>query len=372
MEQTGTNFRSGLAAGFIFALALALGAPVQAKQSASADELIRSAQRAVGQVARAAQSDPALDPDSGTSKPFWDAVKSLNESLDRAQTGLLLKDETFFSSLASASAMIRQAEVAWRMNESSDPHVREGIEALSAIVSALDENYGKEAARLKQGGELNPTERGQLEKLKSEQKALLKKLDEVEKNAARNNAEMKSAIEEMRRQSRRISNARWGVGDFVGSMIAMRIISDWLWGWHWWWGPWGGWCPGFISINIDIWDVWTDAYDYDWSLAALEVDAADLGLHDIDIDELELLEAESWLEASDFSLDDTDLVALSDGLDLGWDEVDTEIGLDVMHDIESNFSQIPYDADFSIETFDDVDIDDLGGAFDDFDLDFDW
>ena len=353
-------------------LALAFSGLANATQTASAEDLVKSAQRAVGQVARAAQDDPALQPGDAKSKPFWDALKSLNEALDKTGTGLILKDATFHSSLASVSALARQAEVAYRMNDSEDPHVAEGINALSGIVQALDENYSAEAARLKQGGDLTPSERQQLEKLKQQQKELLNKLDTVEKNAAKNNEEMKKAIEEMRRQSRRISDARWGVGDFVGSMIAMRIISDWMWGWHWWWGPWGGWCPGWIGISIDIWDVWIDVYDYDWAIVDLEIDIAELELHDIDIDEFELLETESWLEDGDFGLGEGDLEALSADIDIGWEDVDSDIGAEIMDDFATNFEQVPYEEEFSIETFDDYGIDDLGGAFESFDLDFAW
>lgn len=349
-----------------------LSAPVHAQQQASAQDLVRSAQRAVGQVANAAQSDPALKPDSAKAKPFWDAMKELNEALHKAQTGLILKDSTFFSSLATVSALTKQAEVAYQMNNSSDPHVAQGVSALTGIVRTLDDNYSKESARLKQGGELSSAERQQLEKLKAQQQELLKKLDEVEKNAAKNNAEMKQAIEEIRRNSRKISGSRSGVGDFVGSMIAARFISDWLWGWHWWWGPWGSWCPGIISINIDIWDVWIDDYIYDWDLVDVYVDVAELELYAIDIDEFEYLEATDWLEENDFGFDDDDLEDLSSDLDYGWDDVSSDIGEDIMHDMESNFDQVPYEADFDVETFDDYGIDDLGGYSGESNLDFDW
>ena len=343
-----------------------------ATERASAENLIKSAQRAVGQVARAGQDDPALNPDIAKSKPFWDAMKELNESLDKALTGLILKDSTFFSSLASVSALTKQAEVAYKMNGSTDPHVAEGIQSLTNIVVALDENYSKESARLKQGGDLTSEERKQLEALKKQQAEMLKKLDEVEKNAAKNNKEMQDAIKEMRRQSRRISDARWGVGDFVGSMIAARVISDWLWGWHWWWGPWGGWCPGYISINIDIWDVWVDVYDYDWALIDLEIDVAGLGLHDIDIDEYELLETEAWLAESEFGLSAGDLTVLTEDLDAGWDDVSGDIGEELIQGFESNFEQVPYEESFEIETFDDYGMEDLGDAFSDYSMDFDW
>ena len=367
----GVRRSTAWASAIVIAL-VALVSPAQAEQQASALDLIKSAQRAVGQIAKSAQSDATLNPDKAEAKPFWDAMKELNEALDKTHTGAILKDSTFFSSLATVSALTKQAEVAYTMNNSSNPHVEEGISALSGIVRTLDDNYSKESARLKQGGDLSATERQQLEKLKAQQKELLKKLDDVEKNAANNNDEMKKAIEEIRKNSRRISNSRWGVGDFVGSMIAARMMSDWLWGWHWWWGPWGGWCPGIISINIDIWDVWVDDYIYDWDLLDVYVDVAELELYAIDIDEYELLETTDWLESSDFDFDDGDLAELSSDLDYGWDDVSTDAGEEVMRGMEQNLNQVPYEPDFEVETFDDYGMDDFGGDFGGSDLDFDW
>ena len=74
----------------ILACFLATGAHAQQEPPAraSASDLINNAQSAVGQVVRAAQSDPAFKPDSAASKPFWDAMKDLNQALDKAQTGL--------------------------------------------------------------------------------------------------------------------------------------------------------------------------------------------------------------------------------------------------------------------------------------------
>ena len=68
---------------------------------ADASKLLSKSQRAVGQVVRAAQANPKMAVGNASSKPFWDAMKEVNEALDKAQTGLTLKDDTFFSNLAT-------------------------------------------------------------------------------------------------------------------------------------------------------------------------------------------------------------------------------------------------------------------------------
>ena len=67
------------------------------------------------------------------------------------------------------------------------------------------------------------------------------------------------------------------------------------------------------------------------------------------------------------ALDDADMMELTDGLEAGWDDVDTDIGAEVMEGFESNFEHMPYDSGFEMNTFDEVGgFDDFGGGFDDF------
>ena len=71
----------------------AVEAPQRQKQNA--DQLIRTAQKAVAKLVKSARGEPKLDPGSADAKPFWEAMKQANESLSKAETGLALKDNTF-------------------------------------------------------------------------------------------------------------------------------------------------------------------------------------------------------------------------------------------------------------------------------------
>ncbi len=345
-------------------LSILLISPVvsaQEPQQANASDLIKSAQRAVGQVVMAAQNDPSLKQGEAKAKPFWDAMKDLNENLEKSQTGLSLKDNTFFSSLASASSGFAQADIGVTMSGSSDQAIAGAMATLGGIITALGENYSKEAARLKQGGELTDTERQQLDKLIAQQDELMKKLDEVEKNVGKNDENIKAGIEKIRKNSKKIKRSRRNGAGFAGGFFAAHIMYDWLWGWHWWWGPWGGWCPGFIDINIIIWDDWIDDYDYDWDLADDYIDAGELGLDGLDIDDAELAASDEFLESGDFSLQDGDLAELTSDLDYGWDDVSTGVGNDIREGYETNFDNAAmYEREVPIETFQDHGMDDFG------------
>ena len=272
----------------LLTLTLLVAAPLAAESHEASDQadaaaLLNSAQRAVGQVVRAAQANPSLDAGKAEAKPFWDAMKQVNEALEKAQTGLSLKDDTFFTNLAAARAQVIQAEVALRMSGGGNEVLSSSMATLSGLVAKLDDNYSKEAARLKQGGDLTRDERRQLDELKQQQEDLMAKLDQVERNAAKNNEEMQEGINMIREQSEKVKKSGNTAAGFVGGFLAARLMSSWMWGWHWWWGPWGAWCPGWIDINIIIWDDWLDVALYDWALvdAAVDIGGLDLDLLDI-------------------------------------------------------------------------------------------
>ena len=146
--------------------------PVDATEAVTADslsasDLIAGAQKGVAAMIKAAREsqDPKLDPDESDAKPFWQAEKRHNESLDKAERGLYLKDETFHGALGDAASAIAEADVTLEMTGSEAAEVRDALTKTEAAVALLVTGYGKEAARLVQGGELTAEERKQLEEL---------------------------------------------------------------------------------------------------------------------------------------------------------------------------------------------------------------
>jgi hypothetical protein len=339
---------------------------VEAKSTkqGNASDLISSAQHTVGVVVRTAKKDPALKIDKSKAKPFWDATKDLNTNLAKAETGLTLKDNTFFSSLASATAAFAQAKVGIDMSGSSNKQLNAAMGKLSGILDTLNRKYSKEAARLKKGGKLTDAEKKKLKKLIAQQDVLMSKLDKVEKNASSNKAKIKKGIKKIRASSNKIKGSRYTVEGFVSGFAAAHITYDLLWGWHWWWGPWGGWAPSFIEHNVIIWDDWIDHYDYDWDLIEDYVDVADLELDAIDIDDAELDASDAYLDEGDFGLADGDLEGMTSDIDQGWDDVSTEKGAEIMEGVESNFDNSAiYEREEPIDTFEGRGMDDFGGDF---------
>ena len=353
----------------LLSLLIVHGAAAQGgDQTANADDLLNKSQQALAIVVSGAKKDQSLAAADSRTKPFWDGLKDLHTNIANSREALQKQDSAFFTSLASANAAYVQAEIALIMLGNQDQRVASGMNALGDLLSVLNENFSKEAARLKQGGELTESEQQQLDKLIAQQDQLLKKLEEVEKNVAKNNAEMQAGIAKIRAESKKIRNSRRTVGGFVGGFISAHIMYDWLWGWHWWWGPWGGWCPGFIDINIIIWDSWVDDFVYDWALAEAYVDIADLEMELILLEDVDMAESLDFLESGDFGFDD-DLDDLTSDLEYGWDDVETEIGQEIEDAYESNFDNYSlYEQEIPVETFDDYgmgDFDDAFGGMDD-------
>ena len=344
----------------------------QDSTQANASDLLDKAQRSLAATVAAAQKDRSLNLEVSKSKPFWDGLKDVGKNIDNSKRDLDNKDNRFFASLSSATAGFVQAEIALLMAGGTTPDVTANMNSLGQILQTLNENFSKEAARLKQGGELTASEKQQLDKLIAQQDELLRKLEQVEKNVAQNNSEMQAAIAKMKQESKKIRHSGSTVGGFVGGFLAAHVIYDRLWGWHWWWGPWGGWCPGYIDIGIIVWDDWADEVIYDWALTEAYVDIADLELTLMDLDDAELAANLDYLDENDFSFDG-DIDALTDEIDHGWDDVSTDTGEEIVDQIEDNLdvSSI-YDVEATIETFEDYGVDDFGDDMGSMDFDDDW
>jgi hypothetical protein len=332
----------------------------------NAADLVKAADRAIAYaVAKARESDdPALSQDNEEAKPFWQALARLNEAVEKVDRGLTLQDETFHTNLALATSAVEEVKITFGMAEARDSAVIEGIEKTDVALALLRDNYSKEAARLKKGGDLTPEEVAQLEKIKGKQAELQKRLDEVEGKVA-NNETLKKGVQQLKKKSQQVSNSRSDVPGFLFAMTAMNIMNGWLWGWHWWWGPWGPWAPGYIVV---IQDIYVDAlpyFDYDWDLADDYVDYADY--EELEGYDLEVEFDAAEFEAMDTALDPNDFVLPgAETMDMSADELAHEGEMDVMtlddFNVPDNFG------DFGAGDVDmgamDMDMD-MGG-FDDF------
>lgn len=178
---------------------------------------------------RAALRSPATLPAASRQ-----ALKKLNESIDRARRGLELRDDSFHRGIGEAVSAASELEVARSMSGSSDAALAGAVASLRSAVTALFENFGKGALRSAKGGELSAKERAQLDKLCKQQVELKRRLAEVEAKAKKNDKRFAEGLRQIWRNSDRIYRSRDTVGDFVSAMLWMNLMHGLIWGWHWW------------------------------------------------------------------------------------------------------------------------------------------
>ena len=340
-----------------------------AEKTATAIDLVNNGQKAVAVLVVAARQDTVLKEQSAKTKPFWEATKTLSESFQQMSLSLESQENSLFTELSTAVAAAQQGKVALLMIDGVGDAVFQRMESVEAVVRKLDENYNREASCLASGGTLTADERRQLDELRTQKQELQKKLDSVDRKLSKNDERIRQGIDDIRENSQGIRNTGYRRADLCNSMYATRYMVGALWAWHWWWGPWGYWGPGYISVSIDLWDTWADAYIYDWALVDTAIAVDDLELEKLAIEDDVLAETESWLDQNEFTLLESDMPDLTYHVpDAGWDEVETAVGEEVMRGTQSNFEQRLFEPEFEVDTFQDMGgFDDFGGDFGGFD-----
>ena len=127
---------------------------------ANAEELVNSADRALGFVVKSARDsqDQALNPQANDAKPFWQALGRLNDALDKTQRGLTLQDPSFHRALNDATQYIVAAQVTYGAAGASDPAVADGLQKVEDALRLVNENYSKAAVRASQDTPMTPEE----------------------------------------------------------------------------------------------------------------------------------------------------------------------------------------------------------------------
>ena len=288
--------------------------PVAAEQAAApvssganAETLVKQSRKSVAYVVKLARAskDPALALDSKDGRPFWQAVKKLNEAVDKAERGLFLKDETFFRALGDSVSAVVETSVAFEMSGAKDEKVETAIRKADKIIRLVDKTYGKSAALQARGGGLSAAEQEQFKKMKAKQAELQKKLTEMEKKVGKNSKAIEG-IKLIQKESQRISTSRDSLGDFIAALVAVRIIDGLIFGWHWWWGPWGAWAVPFCFTYVDVYYESIDVVDYDWGLAEDYVDVADSDLA-VPMSDAEVESMDSYLDSAEYDVMPADI-----------------------------------------------------------------
>ena len=174
-------------------------------QKADAKTLLNDANKAVAVMIKAARADKELDPKTPKNKPFWKSTQLIAKNLKLAKTGLDAKSNDFFKGIAEARKAEEQMTVDWQLTDSKNKTVIENGKKLGHAIALLRTDFSKEAARKKKGGELTAKEKADFEKIKTQQKALLAKIQKLEKAAQKDKA-LEKGLHEIQKQANHILN----------------------------------------------------------------------------------------------------------------------------------------------------------------------
>jgi hypothetical protein len=191
-------------------------------QTVTARELVRTVDSALAGVAQA-----ALDPSGGLHRaqpgfaPFWNALADLRLRVIQIESALARRDGELFVLLDQGSADLGALRVAWARTGTSSEGIASGIRAASASYRILRANYGQEALRHRQGGELSEAERRQFQRIQRLQRRFAESLEALRERARRRGDEAAVAeLNRFRREAERIASAPLVLEAYLNALIA--------------------------------------------------------------------------------------------------------------------------------------------------------
>lgn len=197
-------------------------ASAAAPATVSARELVRTVDSALAGVAEAAM-DPAggLDRRRPGFVPFWSALAGLRLRVIQIETALARRDGDFFVLLDQGSADLGALRAAWARVGAGNATIAEGVRAAASSYRALRANYGREAFRQRQGGELSDAERRQFQRIQRLQRRFAESLAALRESARRRGDEAAAAeLRRFQQEAERIASAPLGLDAYLNALIA--------------------------------------------------------------------------------------------------------------------------------------------------------
>ena len=306
ISKTSPLLHSVLRAAAVLALTgTVFGAKDDAKAPSSkqnAAQLVESAQQSVAYIVKSARAaGEGFDPAKAKAKPFYNALKKVDTSLQDAGKQLAAKDKKFFTSASNAQSATTEMLVTLDLTGTRNAKVEKGAKKLAASVNALAENYTPLAQRKAKGGKLTDAEKTEFAKLQASQKELAAKLSKVSAQAKKNPA-LAAGIAQTRKTAQAIAKAPATVVSYVDALGALDIVRGWLWGYYWYLpaGAASWWTYSYPSQwNSYYTDAWS-SYDYNWASTQSAVSVADS--YALDVSAADLSATDSFLDETSFDM----------------------------------------------------------------------
>lgn len=174
-----------------------------AARKATAEQLIGDAEKATAFLAKTLKdsADKTLDAKNVKQQPFWAALKRTSVTLEKIKTQLKARDPRFFETLNEGTQNAAELRSFYPRTGIKNARVELGVKTLSNALVLLRRNYGREAIRIKRGGELTEAEKDEFLQVKESQRTLVENLKNLEAQAAGNKllaAEIKRMLSQLK------------------------------------------------------------------------------------------------------------------------------------------------------------------------------
>lgn len=133
--------------------------------------LVRAAQAGIARI-----SSASIDTSRRSHLPFLAALRETSRSLSETSRGLAKRSPGYFSALGAARRSVEKLKLTFEKSGMQNKQVIEGVKSAANAIEVLHKNFGREAARLKEGGQLSDEEKQRFTMLKRQRESIVSKL----------------------------------------------------------------------------------------------------------------------------------------------------------------------------------------------------
>ncbi|MFL6233269.1 MAG: hypothetical protein ACJ76N_09065 [Thermoanaerobaculia bacterium] len=182
-----------------------------------------------GALAGAAQAARKLDPSNARYAPFWSSLQAMRTRVSRIAAALGQPGDEFFLLVDQGSSDLGELRVAWARTGAKDDQVAGQLRSASVYYRNLRSYFGREGARLKQGGALNEAERRQLARLQASERRFAASLRRLRDEARRRRDAVTAAeLERFRAEAERVAQASAVLASYLNALIATsELRGEW-------------------------------------------------------------------------------------------------------------------------------------------------
>jgi len=195
------------------------------EKKVTAPALIGEVEKGIAVIGKATK-DGKIDPKSKAAAPFYASVGKVAKGVGALKTQLAAKDNAYFKTLSETAKAIGEMRVTAPRIGVVNKSLNDGTKIVFDSFDALNDHFGKNAARKKQGGNLTDKEKAAFAKLQAQQKETIAKLEPLRAKAKKaGNKKLAADLNGLIKQSRKIATAKPALDVFLTALTAYEYLS---------------------------------------------------------------------------------------------------------------------------------------------------